>query len=70
MSSTEKFHRPAAVLRGGDVDLRDPGSLIFDGVADEVLEELNQLQLVGEYHRQRIVSHERATFFDRASEVE
>ena len=45
------------------------GRLILDGVADEVLEELDQLRLVGQDGGQRIVRHQRAAVLDSAAQI-
>ena len=42
-----------AGLLGRDVDARRLGAAILEGVADEVLEQLAELQLVGHEGRQR-----------------
>src|SRR6185436_12325424 len=38
----------AAISCGGDVNSRDPRTLVLDGVADQVLEQLDQLNRIGE----------------------
>ena len=59
-----------AIPGGGDVYLRDSGALVLDGVADEVLKQLNQLHLVRQDGGQRIVRHQRAAFLDGAAQID
>ena len=47
----------------------DSGALVLDGVADQVLKQLNQLHLVGQDAGQRIVRHHGAAVFDGAAQV-
>src|SRR5664279_4317507 len=51
-----------AILGRGDVYLGNSGALVFDGVADKVLKQLNQLLLVRQDGGQRIVRHQRTAF--------
>ena len=69
LSLTEKAHfrppfRSAVTWTSGSARV-----LVLDGVADQVLEELRQLHLVGHHGRQGIVGHERPAVLDGTAEV-
>ncbi len=51
------------------VHLRRAVAVELDGVADQVLEQLNQLPGVGRHGRQRVVRHPRATLFNRDLQI-
>ena len=49
--------------------LGNSGISVLDGVPDEVLKQLNQLPLVRQDRGQGVVRQQRATFFDRATQI-
>ena len=59
----------AAILGDGDMDFGDSRTLVFDGIADEVLKQLNQLHIVCHDVGQRIVCHQRAFIFNGAAQI-
>jgi ribosomal protein S19E (S16A) len=52
------------------VDQRDSGPSVLDGIANKVLKQLNQLNLVRQNLGQRIVRHHGAAFFDGAAQID
>ncbi len=62
---------PFAVLisLGRDVDARRFGAAIFDGVFDQILEQLDQLRTIGSHGGQRIVRDRRVAVLDCALQI-
>ena len=59
----------SAILGGRDVYLGHSRALILDGVADEVLKQLNQLSLVRHDGRQGIMRHQRTAVLNGATQI-
>src|SRR5580704_6227086 len=59
-----------SVRLGLDMDQRLLGAVELDGVADQVLEELDQLTLVGQHARQRGAGDDGAVFLDRYLKID
>ena len=70
LSCTENIHCFPPFLAAEMWTFGHSGVLILDGVADQVLKQLDQLHLVRHDGGQRIVRHQRAAFLDGAAQID